>query len=390
MVVKQGHDVSAYTLGGLGGRWNFGYNPCRESVADTVLNGMVAHPFTFSNMEHDMTFEIDVRKIFSASSRRTALRALALSAGSLCIATGLKAQEWPNGPIKLIIPFAPGGGNDGAGRLLAKALEDRFKVPVVVENKAGANGTIAMNFLRQSKPDGYTLSLVSTGALDVNPWMMNLPYDPAKDFTYLGTIVKFPLYLAVLPSSGIKSVSDLVAKARAEPGKITYSSAGIGNSIHLAGALLAHMTGTQMTHVPYKGAGPAATALLGGEVTFTFGSGPSISSFADSGRVVLLGVSDSTRVAARGQVPTVEEAGVKGFESVSLAGVVAPAGLPTDIANKLSTTIKDIIDSPEMQQKIYAMGMLPISSTSKQYEAMVTKDREKYGALIKAANIRAE
>jgi len=150
------------------------------------------------------------------------------------------------------------------------------------------------------------------------------------------------------------------------------------------------MTGTQMTHVPYKGAGPAATALLGGEVTFTFGSGPSISSFADSGRVVLLGVSDSTRVAARGQVPTVEEAGVKGFESVSLAGVVAPAGLPTDIANKLSTTIKDIIDSPEMQQKIYAMGMLPISSTSKQYEAMVTKDREKYGALIKAANIRAE
>jgi tripartite-type tricarboxylate transporter receptor subunit TctC len=195
------------------------------------------------------------------------------------------AQEWPNAPIKLIIPFAPGGGNDGAGRLLARAMEDRLKVPVVVENKAGANGTIAMNFLRQSKPDGYTLSLVSTGALDVNTWLMNLPYDPVKDFTYLGTIVKFPLFLAVLPSSGIKSVSDLVAKARAEPGKVSYSSAGIGNSIHLAGALLAHMTGTQMTHVPYKGAGPAATALLGGEVTFTFGSGPSISSFAETGRV---------------------------------------------------------------------------------------------------------
>lgn len=326
----------------------------------------------------------------SVFGKRRLLQSLVLGACACWGMAAAQAQEWPNSPIKLIIPFAPGGGNDSAGRLLAKAMEDRLKVPVVVENKAGANGTIAMNFVRQSKPDGYTLSLVSTGALDVNPWMMNLPYDPAKDFTYLGTIVKFPLYLTVLPSSGIKSVADLVAKARAEPGKVTYSSAGIGNSIHLAGALLAHMTGTQMTHVPYKGAGPAATALLGGEVTFTFGSGPSISSFADAGRVVLLGVSDTTRVAARGQVPTVEEAGVKGFDAVSLAGVVAPAGLPNDIANRLSVTIKEIIDSQDMQQKILALGMLPISSTSKQYELMVAKDREKYGALIKAANIRAE
>jgi tripartite-type tricarboxylate transporter receptor subunit TctC len=351
---------------------------------------MVAHPFILSNLEDDMPLESYTPKKCSAMNRRVSLNALLLSACAFGVQGGVQAQEWPSNPIKLIIPFAPGGGNDGAGRLLAKALEDRLKVPVVVDNKAGANGTIAMNFLRQSKPDGYTVSLVSTGALDVNPWMMNLPYDPAKDFTYLGTIVKFPLYLAVLPSSGIKSVADLLAKARAEPGKVTYSSAGIGNSIHLAGALLAHMTNTQMTHVPYKGAGPAANALLGGEVTFTFGSGPSISSFADAGRVVLLGVSDSTRVTARGRIPTVEEAGVKGFESVSLAGVVAPAGLPADITHKLSVTIKEVIDSPEMQQKIYALGMLPISSSAKEYESMVAKDREKYGALIKAANIRAE
>ncbi len=324
------------------------------------------------------------------NTRRGVLKTAVLGVSMLCAGGSLQAQEWPQNPIKLIIPFAPGGGNDGAGRLLAKALQDKLKVPVVVDNKAGANGTIAMNFLKQAKPDGYTLSLVSTGALDVNPWLMNLPYDPAKDFTYLGTIVKFPLYLAVLPSSGIKNVADLVAKARAEPGKVTYSSAGIGNSIHLAGALLAHMTGTQMTHVPYKGAGPAATALLGGEVTFTFGSGPSISSFADAGRMVLLGVSDSTRVASRNQVPTLDEAGVKGFESVSLGGVVAPAGMPAELANKLSVTIKDIIESHDMQQKIYALGMLPLSSTAKQYEVMVAKDREKYGNLIKAANIKGE
>lgn len=320
--------------------------------------------------------------------RRLVLMGLMLSSG--CGVAWAQTQDWPAGPIKLIIPFAPGGGNDGAGRLLARAMEEKLKVPVVVENKAGANGTIAMNFLRQSKPDGYTLSLVSTGPLDVNPWLMNLPYDSAKDFTYLGSIVKFPLYLAVLPNSGIKSVSDLVAKAKAEPHKVSYSSAGIGNSIHLAGALLAYMTGTQMTHVPYKGAGPAATALLGGEVTFTFGSGPSIGSFADAGRVVLLAVSDSVRVPNRSQVPTVEEAGVKGFEAVSLGGVVAPAALPPEISAKLTQTIKEIIESADMQQKILALGMLPLPSTGKQFEAMMSKERDKYGTLIKATQIKAE
>jgi tripartite-type tricarboxylate transporter receptor subunit TctC len=308
----------------------------------------------------------------------------------MCVGLGSQAQEWPNAPIKLIIPYAPGGGNDGAGRVLAKALEEKLKVPVVVDNKAGANGTIAMNFVRMAKPDGYTLSLVSTGALDVSPWLMNLPYDPVKDFTYIGSIVKFPLYLAVLSSSGIKSVSDLVEKARSQPGKIMYSSAGTGNSIHLAGALLAHMSGTQMTHVPYKGAGPAASALLGGEVTFTFGSGPSIGAFADAGRVVLLAVSDSVRVPSKKQIPTLDEAGVKGFDSVALGGVVGPPGLPTEITARLSQTIKEIIESPDMQQKIIALGMLPISSTGKQYEAMVSKDREKYGQLIKATHIMSE
>ena len=315
---------------------------------------------------------------------------LAWALAGWCAAPQVQAQDWPAGPIKLVIPFAPGGGNDGAGRLLARAMEEKLKVAVVVENKAGANGTIAMNVLRQSKPDGYTLSLVSTGPLDVNPWLMSLPYDAAKDFTYLGSIVKFPLYLAVLPSSGIKSVSDLVAKAKAQPDKVSYSSAGIGNSIHLAGALLAYMTGTQMTHVPYKGAGPAATALLGGEVTFTFGSGPSIGAFADTGRVVLLAVSDSVRVPNRSQIPTVEEAGIKGFEAVSLGGVVAPAGLPADISAKLSGVIKEIIESADMQQKILALGMLPIASTGKQFEAMMAKEREKYGHLIKATQIKAE
>jgi len=342
-------------------------------------------------MEHDMTFEIDVRKIFSASSRRAALRALALSAGALCIATGLQAQEWPNSPIKLIIPFAPGGGNDGAGRLLAKALEDRFKVPVVVENKAGANGTIAMNFLRQSKPDGYTLSLVSTGALDVNPWMMNLPYDPAKDFTYLGTIVKFPLYLAVLPSSGIKSVSDLVAKARAEPGKITYSSAGIGNSIHLAGALLAHNDGHADDPCALQGRRPRRHGLAGWGGDFYIRLGSFHLLFCRfRTRGVVGGLRQHT---GSGSWPDPHRRGSwgQGFRIRVLGRCGGPGRLAnrhrqqTQQRHQRTSSIRLRCSKKSMP---WACCRFPPRPSNTKH--MVTKDREKYGALIKAANIRAE
>ncbi len=305
----------------------------------------------------------------------------------MCIFT-THAQEWPNNSIRLLIPFAPGGGVDGAGRILARALEEDLKVSVIVENRAGANGTIAMNVLRQSKPDGYTLSMVSTGALDVDVWLMNLPYDPAKDFTYLAPMVKFPFYLSVIPSSGIKTVGDLIARAKANPGTVSYSTPGVGNGIHLASALLSQMTGTTMTHVPYKGAGPAAVALLGGEVTFTFGSGPSILGQVDAGKVIVLGVSSIDRVPNRQNFPTLNELGFKGYESNSLGGVVGPAGLPPAVSAKISQTIQRIVNSKDMQDKILAAGMVPLLGTGKDFEAMITKDRIKYGALIKEMDIK--
>jgi tripartite-type tricarboxylate transporter receptor subunit TctC len=316
------------------------------------------------------------------------LRVVIVSLLMIFSSASIHANEWPTAPIRLLIPFAPGGGVDGAGRILAQALEEKLKVNVIVENKAGANGTIAMNFLRQSKPDGYTISMVSTGALDVNMSLMALPYDPAKDFTYITSFVKFPFYLSVTPESGIKTLNDLVAMAKANPGKVTYSSPGIGNGIHLAGAMLSQMTGTQMTHVPYKGAGPAAIALLGNEVTFTFGSGPSILGFVDAGKANVIATSNLSRVPNRPNYPTLNELGLKGYDCSSLGGVVGPAGMPPEVTAKLYKAINEILSSKAMQDRLLTAGLVPWQVTGKQFEESIAADRKKYGDLITSANMK--
>jgi tripartite-type tricarboxylate transporter receptor subunit TctC len=316
------------------------------------------------------------------------LTALAVAcASALCAA----ADNWPSQPIRLIVPYPPGGGNDSISRLVAKQLEERLKVAVVVDNKGGANGSIGVNLLKQAKPDGYTIATVPSGPLDVNPALMgHVGYDREKDFTYIGPMVKFPLFLAVSPSAGVKTLPELIAKAKADPKAVTYSSAGIGNSTHLAGALLAHATGTTMTHVAYKGTGPAALAVLSGDVTFTFGSGPSILEYVNTGKVVGLGVSEPGRLESHRNIATVAEQGVANFEASSWAGIVAPAGLAPEIANKLSNVLREIMQSPGMRQQVLARGMVPISGTGKDFERMVSNDSVKWGKLITAAGIKAE
>jgi tripartite-type tricarboxylate transporter receptor subunit TctC len=261
-----------------------------------------------------------------------------------------------------------------------------------VDNKGGGGGTIGAHLLTQAKPDGYTLATIPSGPLDVNPSLLKggVPYDPAKDFTYIGPMVKFPMFLTVSHSSGVKTLPELIAKAKAEPGKVTYSSAGIGNATHLAGALLGHATGTQMTHVAYRGSGPAALAVMSGEVTFTFGSGPSILEFVKAGKALGLGVSEPVRLETEKNMATIAEQGLPGFEASSWAGIVAPAGLPPAIADKLSKTLREIMDDPAFRKQVYDRGMVPISGAGKDFEAMVQKDRVKWGKLISAAGIRAD
>lgn len=313
---------------------------------------------------------------------------------ALFIALGLSGNvlaqnsDWPNGPIRMIIPFAPGGGVDGIGRILAHALEEKLKVSVFVDNRAGANGTIAMNVVRQTKPDGYTIAMVSTGALDVNASLMNLPYDPVKDFTYITPAVKFPFYLVATPQSGIKSLDDLIAKAKADPGKLSYSSPGIGNGTHLAGALLTQMTGTKITHVPYKGAGPAAVAVLAGEVNFTLGSGPSIFGFVEQGKLKVLGTTSLNRVPNRSSYPTINELGIKGYEASSLCGIVGPAGMPPAVTAKIHKAIDEILNTKEIQDKILQDGMVIWSGSGKMFEEAISADRKKWGDIVKSSDIK--
>lgn len=318
---------------------------------------------------------------------KTALVALALAA----VGGVASADTWPSAPIRLIVPYPPGGGNDGISRLIATQLQQKLKVNVIVDNRGGGNGSIGVNLLKQARPDGYTIATVPSGPLDVNPSLMgNMPYDPEKDFTFIGPMVRFPLFMAVSPQMGVKTLPEFIAKAKTMPGKVTYSSAGIGNSTHLAGALLGHATGTQLTHVAYKGAGPATMALLGGEVSFTFGSGPSILEQINSGKVIPIGVGEPQRLTSTKNIPTIAELGVPGYEAASWAGLVAPAGLPPAIATKLTDTLREIMITPEFREQVLARGMVPISGSAKDFEEMVRNDRKKWGDLIRAANIKPE
>lgn len=242
--------------------------------------------------------------------------------------------------------------------------------------------------MKQAAPDGYTVSTVPSGPLDVNPVLnKDIRYDANKDFTYVASMIKFPLFLVASHRSGIKSMDDLIKRAKENPGEVTYSSAGVGNSTHLAGALLDELTGTKLMHVPYKGTGPAAVAAVGGEVDLTFGSGPSIMPMVKAGRVHLIGVGDAARLPNMPDVPTVAEQGVDGYEAFSWAGVIAPAELNPDIQDKLGRTIYKAVTDPAFQERIYANGMVPLPGTSAEFEAIVQRDTKKWGELIKSAGI---
>jgi tripartite-type tricarboxylate transporter receptor subunit TctC len=319
--------------------------------------------------------------------RRTFL--LATAAAAATFASRAHAQAFPSSPIKVIIPFAPGGGNDAFGRLVAKQLQDRTKGTVFVDNRAGANGTIGIDQVAKAKPDGYTLATATTGALDMNVWTSkSLPYDPAKNFTYLANMVKFPLFLCVSPALGVNNLQEFIAKAKAAPESLTFSSAGIGNSTHLAGEVLAQMTGTKLLHVPYKGAGPAMAAVVAGEVQFTFGSGPSSLAFTKAGRVLNLGVTDSRRAPNLPDVRTLAEQGVPGYEVTSWGGIVAPAGMPKDVTARLVQVLREMSDDTEFRKLVLDNGMVPAYMASNEFEGYVANERARWGVLNEKLNIR--
>ena len=315
----------------------------------------------------------------------------ALLSAALAVAVSAAAQDYPRHPITLIVPYAAGGGNDVMARVAAEKMSKSLGQQIVIENRGGAGGSIATRQIARAEPDGYTLGLGGTGTLAINPTLYgNVGYDPRKDFAPVGLIATSALIVLVHPAVPAKSIHDLIALAKREPGKLNYASAGSGSGIHLGTELFAYMAGVQLTHIPYKGSGPALTDLLGGHVAIYFSSLPAAIGLVKDGKVRALGVTGPQRSVIFPDVPTVAESGLPGFEAVLHYGIVAPAGTPQPIIAKLNTVLREAVASDDVKQRIATDGAEPLPSTPEEYAADIDREEVKWSAIVKKSGAKAE
>lgn len=315
---------------------------------------------------------------------------LALSILACLAAPPALGQEWPTKAVRLIVPFAPGGGMDFIARLLAPKLAERLGQSVVVENRAGGNGIVGLQSL-MAAGDGHSFGIISAGPLVVNPHVyVKLPYDTQKDFTPVANLANFPLLLAVQTTVPARDVREFIALAKAKSGQVSYSSPGIGNTNHLAGELFAAMAGVQMLHVPYKGSGPAVSALLSGEVNSTFTSIPTILPHVKSGRVKVLGVGNAQRIPFLPEIPTLAESGVPGYEAFTWGGMMAPAGTPPAVVQRLNRLVVDIFRQKDIADQLLSQGAVPTPSSPDELAAYIALELKKWGEIVKMAKIKPE
>jgi tripartite-type tricarboxylate transporter receptor subunit TctC len=301
------------------------------------------------------------------------------------------AQTFPSRPVRIVVPFAPGGGNDVFARHLAGRMTDLLKQQVVVENRAGAGGTIGSDIVAKAAPDGYTLLLGHTGTLAINPALYpRLPYDARTAFVAVGPLASAPLVLVVPSASPLTSLAELLTAAKAAPGKLTFASSGSGTGGHLAGKLLEQSAGISLVHVPYRGTAPALNDVLGGQVDMMFSVIPPTMPHADSGRLRALAVTGGSRNERLPTVPTIAEAGISGYESTLAYGLMAPAGTPPQVLQTLATALAAALDSPKLREAFRMEGAEPMTGTAAEFEALIRSDMQKYGELIRAAGITVE
>lgn len=320
---------------------------------------------------------------------RTLLGAAALAAAALCGGPAAAADAYPSRPITLVVPFPAGAGTDAVGRIFAGELGAILGQQVVVENRPGANSTIAGNFVARAKPDGYTLFVTTNTSHSAAPWLMkNIPYDPVKDFTPIARGGNLPFMLVVNPKRPYKNVAELVEYARKNPGKVTYAS---GNSTGIvAGATLARRTNTQMLHIPYKGTPQALTDVVGGQVDFMFTDLTSGMPFVQSGQLRALAVSTAQRSTIVPDLPSMREAGVADFDLNSWNGYFGPAGMPPEVVAKLNQAINQVVAKPEVRQRLASLGFDAFSGTPQEFAAFVGQQLELWGKLIRDAGIQPE
>jgi len=324
----------------------------------------------------------------SVLARMAGLPGLILS--MLPLVTPAHGQPYPQKPVRLIVPIAAGGSTDIVARALARQLGETWKQTVVVDNRPGASTMIGTELVAKSAPDGYTL-LVTLAPFSVNPSLhAKLPYDVLTDFAPISLINTTPLAIVVNPTVPARSVKDLIALARAHPGKLNFGSAGSGGSNHLAGELFNTMAGVKMVHVPYKGNAPALADLVGGHVDLLFNGVLSALPLIQNGRLRALAVTSRERSVALPDVPTVAEAGLKGFEAVAWVGLSAPRQTPPTVITQVSTETMRIVRSAEFSDRLKRDGSIPVGSTPEQYAALVRDEIVKWAKVVKFAGVKAE
>jgi tripartite-type tricarboxylate transporter receptor subunit TctC len=319
-----------------------------------------------------------------------ALFAATLLASTLIVASA-SAQTYPARAVRIVVPQAPGGASDVLARIIGKGLSERWHQPVVVENRAGAGGVIGTEAVAKSPPDGYTLLLAYDGTHAVNATLYrSLPFDPAKDFSTVATLANVPFVLAVNAQSPAKNVSDFIAHAKANPGKLTYGSAGNGSVNHLLGAMFGKGAGVQLVHVPYKGAAPALTDLIAGNVDAVFTSLPSVVSHVQGGRVRALAVTSAKRSGALPDVQTIAESGIPGFDVSPWFGLLAPAGTPPPIVARINDDVNALLKTKEVSDAFSSQGAEPFTTTPAAFESLLRRDIDKWAVVVKESGAKID
>ncbi len=307
----------------------------------------------------------------------------------LALATTGLAQEYPAKPVRLIVPFPPGGSNDIVGRMIATQLGERWGKQVVVDNRGGAGGVIGTDLAAKAPPDGYTLLVVSI-AHAVNPWLYKLTYDPIKSFTPVAILATGPNVLTVNPGLPVHSVKELVALAKQKPGELQYASAGVGTFQHLGSELFKITAGVDLMHVPFKGGGPAMIDVIGGHTKVLFSSLVQALPHIRAGKLRALGTGGSTRVSVLPDVPTIAEAGVPGYEAVNWWGIAAPAGTPQPIVDRLHKELTAILTSPVTQKQFSSEGAEVVQMSSAEFGSFMAKELGKWERVVKEGGIKAD
>jgi len=305
--------------------------------------------------------------------------------------TGAGAQSFPTRPVTLVVPFPPGGGSDTGGRIIAEQLTKRWGQPVIVDNKGGAAGQIGADFVAKAPRDGYTLLLGNIGTQAINPSLYpKLPYDPDSAFAPVSLVAELPLAMMVNPAVPAKTAAEFIAQAKSRPGQLTYSSSGAGGAPHLAAEMFKDQTGTFILHVPYRGGGPAIADLIAGHVQLSFMTVLEASGHIKAGKLRALAVTGDKRVAALPDVPTLAESALPGFNAISWIGLLAPAGTPPDLVEKIAADVRAVMADEAVKARFASLGAVPRTTSPQEFSKLIAADKSRYAQIIRSRKITTQ